>query len=166
MPGLMLRSFPVAEANFDRWIERRCLPYYEQVEKRGQRSIPPGVYFRMLLVGYFEGLDSQRGIAWRCADSLALRTFLGYALTEELVMEGGRPKSLKLRDCGVLRARQGKTDEAIRHFEAALALDPSDEGVRRNLERARREGRPASIGLLGNDPVEILPVDERAELHR
>jgi transposase len=72
----------LAEANFDRWIERRCLPYYEQVEKRGQRSIPPGVYFRMLLVGYFEGIDSQRGIAWRCADSLSLREFLGLPLNE------------------------------------------------------------------------------------
>jgi len=72
----------LAEANFDRWIEGRCLPYYEQVEKRGQRSIPPGVYFRMLLVGYFEGIDSQRGIAWRCADSLSLREFLGLPLNE------------------------------------------------------------------------------------
>ena len=72
----------LAEAKFDRWIEGRCLPYYEQVEKRGQRSIPPGVYFRMLLVGYFEGIDSQRGIAWRCADSLSLREFLGLPLGE------------------------------------------------------------------------------------
>jgi transposase len=72
----------LAEANFDRWIEGRCLPYYEQAEKRGQRSIPPGVYFRMLLVGYFEGIDSQRGIAWRCADSLSLREFLGLPLDE------------------------------------------------------------------------------------
>ena len=72
----------LAEAGFDRWIEQRCLPYYEQVETRGQRSIPPGVYFRMLLVGYFEGIDSQRGIAWRCADSLSLRQFLGLALEE------------------------------------------------------------------------------------
>ena len=45
----------LADAGFDRWIEARCEPYYEQVETRGQRSIPPGTYFRMLLVGYFEG---------------------------------------------------------------------------------------------------------------
>src|SRR5688572_3276851 len=51
----------LAEANFDRWIEDRCLPFYDQDESRGQRSIPPGVYFRMLLVGSFEGIDSQRG---------------------------------------------------------------------------------------------------------
>ncbi len=70
----------LAEADFDRWIERRCRPFYEQEERRGKPSIPPGVYFRMLLVGYFEGIDSQRGIAWRCADSLSLRTFLGVPL--------------------------------------------------------------------------------------
>jgi transposase len=72
----------LAEADFDRWIEKRCQRYYEQDEKRGQPSIPPGVYFRMLLVGYFEGIDSQRGIAWRCADSLSLRQFLGIPLAE------------------------------------------------------------------------------------
>jgi len=69
-------------AGFDRWLERRCRQYYEQEEKRGQPSVPPGVYFRMLLVGYFEGIDSQRGIAWRCADSLSLRQFLGVSLDQ------------------------------------------------------------------------------------
>jgi transposase len=72
----------LAEAEFDHWIERRCQRYYATEEKRGQPSIPPGVYFRMLLVGYFEGIDSQRGIAWRCADSLSLRQFLGLPLDE------------------------------------------------------------------------------------
>lgn len=72
----------LAEAEFDRWIERRCVQYYEGEEKRGQPSVPPGVYFRMLLIGYFEGLDSQRGIAWRCSDSLSLRQFLGIPLGE------------------------------------------------------------------------------------
>jgi transposase len=72
----------LAEAGFDRWIEGRCQRYYATEEKRGQPSIPPGVYFRMLLIGYFEGIDSQRGIAWRCADSLSLRHFLGVPLGE------------------------------------------------------------------------------------
>ena len=72
----------LAEAGFDRWVEGRCREYYEQDEPRGRKSIPPGVYFRMLLVGYFENLDSQRGIAWRCADSLALRQFLGIPLDQ------------------------------------------------------------------------------------
>jgi transposase len=70
------------EAKFDTWVEGRCAAYYEQEEKCGRPSIVPGVYFRMLLVGYFEGIDSQRGIAWRCADSLSLRAFLGIPLDE------------------------------------------------------------------------------------
>ena len=70
----------LAEAGFDHWIEERCRQFYEQEETRGKPSIPPGVYFRMLLVGYFEDISSQRGIAWRCADSLSLRTFLGVPL--------------------------------------------------------------------------------------
>jgi transposase len=72
----------LAGAEFDQWVERRCQQYYAREEKRGQPSIPPGLYFRMLLVGYFENLDSQRGIAWRCADSLSLRDFLGIPLNE------------------------------------------------------------------------------------
>src|SRR6516164_7011539 len=68
------------EAHFDRYVEDLCQPYY--AEGLGRDSIPPGVYFRMLLVGYFEALDSQRGIAWRCADSLSLRAFLGVPLNE------------------------------------------------------------------------------------
>jgi len=65
---------------FDRWIERLCVPFY--ADSRGRPGIPPGVYFRMLLVGYFEAIDSQRGIAWRCADSLSLRNFLGFGQNE------------------------------------------------------------------------------------
>jgi transposase len=72
----------LAEAGFDAWVEGRCRQYSEMGETRGRPSIAPGIYFRMLLVGYFEGIDSQRGIAWRCADSLALRQFLGLALDE------------------------------------------------------------------------------------
>lgn len=70
----------LAEAGFDAFVEKLCAPYYKE---GGRPGIPPGVYFRMLFIGYFEGLDSQRGIAWRCADSLALRAFLGIAITEE-----------------------------------------------------------------------------------
>jgi transposase len=67
----------LAAAGFDRFCEQRCLPFY--AEKMGRPSVPPGVYFRMLLVGYFEKLPSERQIAWRCADSLSLRAFLGLA---------------------------------------------------------------------------------------
>jgi transposase len=65
----------LAEAKFDPWIENLCQPYYAAV--MGRPSIPPGVYFRMILMGYFEGIASQRGIAWRCSDSRSLAEFLG-----------------------------------------------------------------------------------------
>jgi transposase len=70
----------LAEAEFDPMVEKLCRPYYE--DGIGRPGIPPGVYFRMLLIGYFEGIGSQRGIAWRCGDSLSLREFLGVPLTE------------------------------------------------------------------------------------
>jgi len=66
---------------FDRRVESACARFYH--EKLGRPGIPPGVYFRMLMVGYFEGIDSERGIAWRVADSLSLRRFLGYELSQE-----------------------------------------------------------------------------------
>lgn len=65
---------------FDRFCEEQCEPYY--AEKMGRPSIPPGVYFRMLMIGYFEGIGSERAIAWRCADSLSLRRFLDYEITD------------------------------------------------------------------------------------
>jgi len=68
-------------AGFDRFVEKRCRGFYS--DKMGRPSLPPAMYFRMLLIGYFEGIDSERGIAWRLSDSLGLRRFLGYALTDE-----------------------------------------------------------------------------------
>ena len=67
------------ENGFDRFVEDACEKFYAPV--MGRPGLAPGVYFRMQLVGYFEGLDSERGIAWRCADSLSLREFLGAGLT-------------------------------------------------------------------------------------
>src|SRR5215468_143908 len=65
-------------AGFDQFTEMECQQFYAAV--MGRPSLPPGRYFRLLLVGYFEGLDSERGIAWRAADSLAVRHFVGLAL--------------------------------------------------------------------------------------
>jgi transposase len=65
-------------AGFDRFAEEQCQQFYAPV--MGRPGLPPGRYFRLLLVGYFEGLDSERGIAWRAADSLAVRSFVGLGL--------------------------------------------------------------------------------------
>jgi transposase len=69
------------EEGFDKFVEGQCASYY--AKKQGRPSIAPGVYFRMLLIGYFERIDSERGICWRCADSLSLRGFLGVGLDAE-----------------------------------------------------------------------------------
>ena len=69
----------LAEAGFDSFVEGLCAPFYSSTGKPG---LAPGIYFRALLIGYFEGIGSERGIDWRCADSLSLRRFLGIALTE------------------------------------------------------------------------------------
>jgi transposase len=65
---------------FDEFVEGRCAKFY--AEKYGRPSLTPGIYFRALLIGYFEGIGAERGIAWRLADSLALRRFVGIALDE------------------------------------------------------------------------------------
>jgi transposase len=71
----------LAKHGFDSFAENVCEKFY--ASGLGRPSLPPPIYFRLMLVGYFEGIDSERGIAWRVADSLTLREFLGYAATEE-----------------------------------------------------------------------------------
>ena len=66
----------LAEVEFDRKLESAAASYYETT---GRKSLPPGVYFRMIFIGFFEDISSQRGIAWRCEDSRSLARFLGSA---------------------------------------------------------------------------------------
>jgi transposase len=68
------------EAGFDKFCEEACASFYHA--KLGRPSLAPGMYFRVMMVGFFEGLDSERGIAWRLADSLTLREFLSIGLDE------------------------------------------------------------------------------------
>jgi transposase len=65
---------------FDAFVEAQCATFYAATV--GRPSLTPGTYFRLLLIGYFEGIDAERGIAWRAADSLALHGFLGLGLEE------------------------------------------------------------------------------------
>jgi transposase len=66
---------------FDAFVEKLCARFY--AEKLGRPGLTPGIYFRSLMIGYFEGIESERGIAWRLKDSLSLRSFLGIALDED-----------------------------------------------------------------------------------
>ena len=70
----------LAEHSFDRFVEEKCRRFYAAA--MGRPGIAPGIYFRLLLVGYFEGIDSERGIAWRAGDSLSIREFVGIPLDE------------------------------------------------------------------------------------
>jgi transposase len=70
----------LADRRFDDFAEAQCAAFY--AETVGRPGLAPGIYFRLLMTGYFEGLDSERGIAWRAADSLTLRDFLGLTLPE------------------------------------------------------------------------------------
>src|SRR6202795_1661268 len=65
---------------FDEFAEKECARFY--AENNGRPSLTPGIYFRLLLGGHFEGIDSERGIAWRAADSVGLRQFLGIGVDE------------------------------------------------------------------------------------
>lgn len=68
------------QEKFDEFAEQECVRFY--ADNNGRRSLPPGTYFRLLLIGYFEGIDSERGIAWRVGDSLSIREFVGIPLNE------------------------------------------------------------------------------------
>ena len=72
----------LVDAGFDRCVEEACQAYY--AARMGAPSVPPGSYFRMLLIGYFEGIHSERGIVWRCSDSLSLREFLRLTTREKV----------------------------------------------------------------------------------
>ena len=87
---------------FDAFVEAQCAPFY--AAKLGRPSLTPGMYVRLLLIGYFEGIDSERGIAWRTADSLALRGFLGLGLDEATPEHSTISRTRRLIDLEAHRA--------------------------------------------------------------
>ena len=100
---------------FDDFVERRCAQFY--APRMGRPSLEPGVYFRLLLVGYFEGLGSERGIAWRAADSLGLREFLGLKLSESPPDHSTLSRTRRLIDV------QTHAAEAAEHLEQVMPED-------------------------------------------
>jgi transposase len=89
-------------AQFDRYVERICRKYYAPT--MGRPSLAPGVYFRCFLLGYFEGIDSERGIAYRASDSLSLREFLGISLEEQTPDHSTLSKTRRLMNLGTHQA--------------------------------------------------------------
>jgi transposase len=84
------------ECQFDEFVESRCEPFYAKT--LGRPGLAPGIYFRLLMVGYFEGIDSERGMAWRAADSLGIRAFLGIALDETVPDHSTISRTRRLMD--------------------------------------------------------------------
>jgi transposase len=145
----------LVEAGFDGFVETTCRPFYAAT--MGARSVPPGRYFRMHMVGYFEGIDSERGIEWRCSDSLSLREFLRLASRERVPdhswlskTRGRLPQEVHETVFGwvlALIARQGlvrgeridaSTMEANAALRAIVRRD-SGEGYRAMLTRMAQE---------------------------
>ena len=108
------------DAKFDRFAEQQCRKFYAE---KSRPSIAPGVYFRMLMVGYFEGIDSERGIAWRCADSLALREFLGCGVEKTPSDHSSVSRTRRRLDietheavCGLTAAFQARHPTFVQHL--------------------------------------------------
>src|SRR3954453_471684 len=144
-------------AGFDGFAEKECEPHY--ASKRGRPSIPPGRYFRMHLVGYFEGIDSERGLEWRCSDSLSLREFLRLGTTEPVPdhswlskTRGRLPLEVheavfawvlrRLAEHGLIKGGRIGVDASTMEADAALRAivrRADGEGYRAMLERLAKE---------------------------
>src|SRR4051794_34804080 len=145
----------LVEAGFDRFAEAQCRPFY--AEKRGRPSLPPGRYFRMHLVGYFEGVDSERGLERRCADSLSPREFLRLGTTEPVPDHSWLSKTRarlppevheavfarvlrRLAEHGLIEGGRIGVDASTMEADAALrAIVRRADGYRAMLERLAKE---------------------------
>src|SRR3954454_12910782 len=147
----------LVEAGFDRFAEAQCRPFY--AEKRGRPSLPPGRYFRMHLVGYFEGIDGERGLEWRCADSPSLREFLRPGTTEPVPDHSwlSEPRARlplevheavfawvlqRLAEHGLVKGERIGVDASTMEANAALwaiVRRADGEGYREMLERLAKE---------------------------
>jgi transposase len=147
----------LVEAGFDRFAEGECAPYY--ASERGRPSLPPGRYFRMHLVGYFEGIDSERGLEWRCSDSLSLREFLRLGTTERVPDHSWLSKTrgrlplevheavfawvlARLAEHGLIKGGRIGVDASTMEANAALRAivrREDGEGYRAMLERLAKE---------------------------
>ena len=134
----------LGEAGFDPFVEALCAPHYRE---GGRPGIPPGVYFRMVFVGYFEGIDSQRGIAWRCADSLGLRSFLGIAVTEATPVHASM---------SVIRQRLPETvfDEVFRFLLGLLEAKGLLKGRTLGIDATTLEANAAMKSIVRKDSGE------------
>ena len=145
------------EGGFDAFAEASCRPYY--AARMGAPSVPPGRYFRMHLVGYFEGIDSERGLEWRCSDSLSLRAFLRLGSRDRVPDHSRLSRSrtrlphevhaavfdwvlVLIAEAGLIKGERIGVDASTMEANAALrniVRRDNGEGYREMLERLARE---------------------------
>ena len=106
-------------AHFDDFVEGQCRPFYAEI--MGRPGLSPGMYFRLLLIGYFEGIDSERGIAWRAADSFALRDFLGIGLEDAPPDHSTISRTLEMK-AKALAACEIRGAVPLKHWKDDVAL--------------------------------------------
>jgi transposase len=135
----------LTDNGFDPFVEALCAPFYHQT--MGRPSLPPGQYFRLLLLGYFEGIDSERGIAWRCGDSLSLRAFVGYALDEAATEHSTISRTRRLID---LETHQ----EVFRWILTILAREKLVRGKTVGIDATTLEANAAMRSIVRNDTDE------------
>ena len=145
------------EGGFDAFAEASCRAYY--AARMGAPSVPPGRYFRMHLVGYFEGIDSERGLEWRCSDSLSLRAFLRLGSRDRVPDHSWLSRSrtrlphgvhaavfdwvlVLIAEAGLIKGERIGVDASTMEANAALrniVRRDNGEGYREMLERLARE---------------------------
>src|SRR5271166_4114253 len=130
---------------FDEFVEGRCAKFY--AAKYGRPSLTPGIYFRSLLIGYFEGIDSERGIAWRLADSLALRQFVAIGLDENTPDHSTISRSRRLIDLETHR-------EVFGWVLKLLADRGSIQGKRIGIDATTLEANAAMRSIVRRDTEE------------
>ena len=161
------------EGSFDAFAEASCRPYY--AARMGAPSVPPGRYFRMPLVGYFEGIDSERGLEWRCSDSLSLRAFLRLGSRDRVADHSWLSRSrtrlphevhaavfdwvlVLIAEAGLIKGERIGLDASTMEANAALrniVRRDNGEGYREMLER-----------LAGESGVETPTAEDLARLER
>ena len=161
------------EGGFDAFAEASCRPYY--AARMGAPSVPPGRYFRMHLVGYFEGIDSERGLEWRCSDSLSLRAFLRLGSRDRVPDHSWLSRSrtrlphevhaavfdwvlVLIAEAGLIKGERIGLDASTMEADAALrniVRRDNGEGYREMLER-----------LAGESGVETPTAEDLACLER
>ena len=147
----------LVEGGFDAFAEASCRPYY--AARMGAPSVPPGRYFRMHLVGYFEGIDSERGLEWRCSDSLSLRAFLRLGSRDRVPDHSWLSRSrtrlphevhaavfdwvlVLIAEAGLIKGERIGVDASTMEANAALrniVRRDNGEGYREMLERLARD---------------------------